>query len=116
MIEDRVTGVFQLHLYAGEKMRGSSYAMYLHLDIFKKNFFLLWTLGRVYAMVSAVKYVSLMIHKPVFLEQIIHYMLIKIINNKTKQTNNPLPPASCYFSKMPDILTSILPLWTGLEL
>lgn len=27
MIEDRVTGVFQLHLHASEKMRGSSYAI-----------------------------------------------------------------------------------------
>ena len=36
----------------------------------------LWTLGRVCAMVNAVKCVSLMIHRPVPLGQIIHYMLI----------------------------------------
>ena len=39
----------------------------------------LWTFGRVCAMVSAVKYVSLKIHRPVPLGQIIHYMLIKMI-------------------------------------
>ena len=39
----------------------------------------LWTLGRVCAMVRAVKCVSLMIHRPVPQGQIIHYMLIKII-------------------------------------
>ena len=37
----------------------------------------LWTLERVCAMVSAVKCVSLMIHRPVPLGLIIHYMLIK---------------------------------------
>ena len=37
----------------------------------------LWTLGRVCAMVSAVKCVSLAIHKPVPLRLIIHYMFIK---------------------------------------
>ena len=42
----------------------------------------LWTLGRVCAIVSAVKCVSLMIHRPVPLGQIIHYMLIKIIFKK----------------------------------
>ena len=36
----------------------------------------LWTLGRICAMVSAVKCVSLMIHRPVPLGLIIHYMLI----------------------------------------
>ena len=36
----------------------------------------LWTLGRVCAMVSAVNCVRLMIHRPVPLKQIIHYMLI----------------------------------------
>ena len=36
----------------------------------------IWALGRVCAMVSAVKYVSLRIHRPVLLGQIIHYMLI----------------------------------------
>ena len=35
----------------------------------------LWTLGRVCAMVSAVKYITLTIHRPVPLGQIIHYML-----------------------------------------
>ena len=35
-------------------------------------------IGRVFAMVSAVKCVSLMIHTPVPLGQIIHYILIKI--------------------------------------
>ena len=39
----------------------------------------LWTLGRVCDMVSAVKCVSLTIHRPVPLGQIIHYMSIKII-------------------------------------
>ena len=39
----------------------------------------LWTLGRVCAMVSAVKCVSLTIHRPVPLGLIIHYMLIKKI-------------------------------------
>ena len=38
----------------------------------------LWTLGRVCAMVSAMKCVSLMIHRPVSLKQIIPYRLIKI--------------------------------------
>ena len=42
----------------------------------------LWTLGRVCAMVSAVKCVNLAIHKPVPLGLRIHYMLIK---NKIKQ-------------------------------
>ena len=37
----------------------------------------LWTLGRVCDMVSAVKCVNLMIHRPVPLGQIIHYMLKK---------------------------------------
>ena len=36
----------------------------------------LWTLGRVCAMVSAVKCVNLVIHKPVPLGLIIHYMFI----------------------------------------
>ena len=39
----------------------------------------LWTLGRVCAMVSAVKCVSLMIHTPVHLGQIMHYMLVKYL-------------------------------------
>ena len=38
----------------------------------------LWTLGRICAMVSAVKCVNLAIHRPVPLGLIIHYMLIKI--------------------------------------
>ena len=37
----------------------------------------LWALGRVCAMVSAVKCVNLAIHRPVPLGLIIHYMLIK---------------------------------------
>ena len=37
----------------------------------------LWTLGRVCAMVSAVKCVNLAIHRPVPLRLIIHYMLKK---------------------------------------
>ena len=37
----------------------------------------LWTLGRVCAMVSAVNCVRLMIHRPVPLKQIIHYMFKK---------------------------------------
>ena len=49
----------------------------------------LWTLGRVCAMVSAVKCVSLMIHRPAPLGQIIHYMLIKIINLKKRLTGLP---------------------------
>ena len=39
----------------------------------------LWTLGSLCAMVSAVKCVSLMIHRPVLLGHIMHYMLITII-------------------------------------
>ena len=42
----------------------------------------LWTLGRVCDMVSAVKCVSLTIHRLVPLGQIIHCMLIKIIFKK----------------------------------
>ena len=42
----------------------------------------LWTLGRVYAMVSAVKCVNLAIHRPILLGLIIHYMSIK--NNLKK--------------------------------
>ena len=42
----------------------------------------LWTLGRVCATVSAVKCVSLTIHRPAPLEQMIHHMLIKIIYKK----------------------------------
>ena len=42
----------------------------------------LWTLGRVNAMVSAAKCVSLTIHRPIPLGQIIHYMLINSNNNK----------------------------------
>ena len=41
--------------------------------------------GYVLCMVSAVKCVSLMIHRPVPLGQITHYVLIKIINKKRKQ-------------------------------
>ena len=41
----------------------------------------LWTLGRVCAIVSAVNCVRLMIHRPVPLKQIIHYMLIKEKSN-----------------------------------
>ena len=37
----------------------------------------LWTLGKVYAMVSAVKCVNPVIHRPVPLGLIIHHMLIK---------------------------------------
>ena len=37
----------------------------------------LWTLGRVCAIVSAVKCISLMIHRPVLLGLRIHYMLIQ---------------------------------------
>ena len=37
----------------------------------------LWTSGRVCAMMSAVKCISLMIHRPIPLGQVIHYMLIK---------------------------------------
>ena len=37
----------------------------------------LWTLGRVCAMVSAVKYINLAIHRPVPLGLITHYMFIK---------------------------------------
>ena len=40
----------------------------------------IWTLGKVRAMISAVNCVRLMIHRPVPLKQIIHYMLIKKIN------------------------------------
>ena len=36
----------------------------------------LWTLGRVCAMVIAMKCVSLMIHRPIPLGQIIHYMFV----------------------------------------
>ena len=36
----------------------------------------LWTLGRVCDLVSTVNCVSLTIHRPVPLEQIVHYMLI----------------------------------------
>ena len=42
----------------------------------------LWTLGKVCALVSAVKCVNLAIHRPVLLGLIIHYMLIKKIIKK----------------------------------
>ena len=51
----------------------------------------LWTLGRVCAMVSAVKCVSLMIHRPVLLGQIIHYMLIKQLSTKPMSSLVTLP-------------------------
>ena len=50
----------------------------------------LWTLGRVCALVSAVKCVNLVIHRPVPLGIKIHYMFIKkfinLIKIQTKQT------------------------------
>ena len=45
----------------------------------------LWTLGRVCAMVSAVKCVNLAIHRPVPLGLIIHYMLMKKKKKKEKK-------------------------------
>ena len=45
----------------------------------------LWTLGRVCAMVSAVNYLRLMIHRPVPMKQIIHYMLI--LKNEKKKSS-----------------------------
>ena len=48
----------------------------------------LWTLGRTCDMVSVVKCVSLTIHRPVPLGQIIHYMLIKIIKKKIDETGH----------------------------
>ena len=47
----------------------------------------LWTLGKVCAMVSAVKCVNLAIHRPVPLGLIIHYMFIK----KFKKDKQSLP-------------------------
>ena len=46
----------------------------------------LWTLGRAYAMVNAMKCISLMLYRPVPLKQIIHFMLINI--NKSVNNNN----------------------------
>ena len=41
-----------------------------------------WTLGRVYAMVSAVNCVRLMNHRPIPLKQIIHHMLVLKSNSR----------------------------------
>ena len=47
----------------------------------------LWTFGRACAIVSAVKCISLMIHRPVPLGLIIHYMFIKKLKKCTGTTD-----------------------------